>query len=249
MPVILRVLALLASLQAAPAPPVHPLDALTGDEIALAVRLARGDARLASAAFPTVALLEPAKADVLAWQPGRPLPRQARIQAMTPAQVYEVVVDLTARRAGIGDGAPRRRAVDHLLRSRSGRARAHAIGGSSTGCGRAAITDLDEAVLRAVRRRLLRDPGARRQAADPRRLLRHAAIDHQRLRLADRAAVRARRSAAARGDRGHRRRRRADRAGRSELQRGGRRRVAARRASRRGRCSRRARTSGWTATR
>ncbi len=97
MSVILSVLALLASLQAA-APPVHPLDALTGDEIALAVRLARADARLASAAFPSVALLEPAKADVLAWQPGRALPRQARIQAMTPAQVYDVVVDLTARR-------------------------------------------------------------------------------------------------------------------------------------------------------
>src|SRR5687767_14945463 len=91
-PVLLRVLALLASLQAAAAPPIHPLDALTGDEIALAVRLARGDARLASAAFPSVALLEPAKADVLAWQPGRALPRQARIQAMTTAQVYEVVV-------------------------------------------------------------------------------------------------------------------------------------------------------------
>ena len=98
MSVMLSVLALLASLQAAAAPPVHPLDALTGDEIALAVRLARADARLASAAFPSVALLEPAKADVLVWQPGRPLPRQARIQAMTPAQVYDVVVDLTARR-------------------------------------------------------------------------------------------------------------------------------------------------------
>src|SRR5688572_623322 len=97
-PVILSVLALLASLQAAAAPPVHPLDALTGAEIALAVRLARGDTRLASAAFPSVALLEPAKADVLAWQPGRALTRQARIQAMTPAQVYDVVVDLTARR-------------------------------------------------------------------------------------------------------------------------------------------------------
>ena len=97
MPLMLAVLALLASLQAAPAA-VHPLDPLTGDEIAVAVRLARGDARLAGAAFPSVALLEPAKADIVAWRPGQALPRQARILAMTPAQVYEAVVDLTSRR-------------------------------------------------------------------------------------------------------------------------------------------------------
>ena len=193
---ILRVLALLASLQAAPPPPVHPLDALTGDEIALAVRLARGDARLASAAFPSVALLEPAKAEVLAWQPGRALPRQARIQAMTPAQVYEVVVDLTARRVA---SVTERPGVEPSITYSEVEAAALVLKDRRFVDGLRGARDhrSHEAVLRAVRRRLLRDPRARREAADPRRLLRHAAIDHQRLRLAHRAAVRPRRSAPA----------------------------------------------------
>lgn len=96
--VILHVLALLAVLQAPPPPATHPLDPLTADEIALAVQLARADARVATAALPSVVLLEPAKADVLAWQPGRPIVRRARIHAMTSAHVYELLVDLTARR-------------------------------------------------------------------------------------------------------------------------------------------------------
>ena len=76
----------------------HPLDPLNSDEIRLAVQIARSDARLAGAAFPSVALQDPAKADVLAWQPGRPIARQARVQAMTPGGFYELVVDLAAGR-------------------------------------------------------------------------------------------------------------------------------------------------------
>jgi primary-amine oxidase len=99
-PFILPLIALLATLQAAPAPARarHPLDPLSADEITLAVQLARTDARVAAAAFPRVALLEPAKVDVLAWQPGRALPRHAFVQAMTPRQVFDVTVDLGARR-------------------------------------------------------------------------------------------------------------------------------------------------------
>ena len=52
----------------------HPLDALTADEIRAVAAIARGDARLAEAAFASVTLHEPAKADVLAWQPGGSLP-------------------------------------------------------------------------------------------------------------------------------------------------------------------------------
>lgn len=76
----------------------HPLDPLTPDEIRIATQAARADARLSGAAFPSIALLEPPKPDVLGWQPGQPLGRRARMQAMTADRVYEVVVDLAARR-------------------------------------------------------------------------------------------------------------------------------------------------------
>ena len=93
------VLALVAPQTVAPAPAgVHPLDPLSADEIAAAVALARTDRRFDGAAFPVVALVEPAKADVLAWQPGRPVARQARIDALTRDHVYEAIVDLGGRR-------------------------------------------------------------------------------------------------------------------------------------------------------
>jgi len=76
----------------------HPLDPLTPDEIRIAIQAARGDARLAGAAFPSIAVQEPPKADVLAWQPGRTLPRHARLQAMTAERTYELVVELPGGR-------------------------------------------------------------------------------------------------------------------------------------------------------
>ncbi|HMF95176.1 MAG TPA: hypothetical protein VKE96_12810 [Vicinamibacterales bacterium] len=77
---------------------MHPLDPLTADEIRNAVQIAKGDGRFASAAFPSVAAQDPPKAVVLAWQPGQPLVRQARVLAMTASRVYELLVDLTGRR-------------------------------------------------------------------------------------------------------------------------------------------------------
>ena len=59
---------------------------------------ARADARLAGAAFPSLAADEPAKTVVQAWQPGQTLTRHARVQAMTAERVYELVIDLTGRR-------------------------------------------------------------------------------------------------------------------------------------------------------
>jgi hypothetical protein len=150
-------------------PSAHPLEPPTADEITTAVQLARSDARLASAMVTTAVLVEPAKAEVLAWQPGRAQPRQARVQAMTPAMVYEAAVDL-------GRGA--------WCRWRSAPAPA--------------------------RRSPYYGLPAHGPAADSRRLLRHPPLDHQRLRLADRAPLRPRRSQAARGDRWHRSGRRAD---------------------------------------
>ena len=49
----------------------HPLDPLTPDEIRSAARVARTDARFAAASFASILLDEPAKADVVAWRPGR----------------------------------------------------------------------------------------------------------------------------------------------------------------------------------
>ena len=76
----------------------HPLDPLTPDEIRAAGRIARMDARLATAQFASILLDEPAKAAVMDWRTGQLLPRQARLIAMTPATVFEVVADLTAGR-------------------------------------------------------------------------------------------------------------------------------------------------------
>jgi primary-amine oxidase len=76
----------------------HPLDPLTTEETRIAVQAAKADGRLAGATFPSIALLDPPKADVLAWQGGQPLARRARVLAMTANRLYEVVVDLTSRR-------------------------------------------------------------------------------------------------------------------------------------------------------
>ena len=77
---------------------IHPLDPLTRDEIAAAVQIARSDSRFNRAALPSVALEDPPKAAVLAWQPGQQLTRVARLQALTTSAVYELLIDLGARR-------------------------------------------------------------------------------------------------------------------------------------------------------
>ncbi len=81
----------------ASAPAVHPLDPLTADEIRVAVQVARSDTRFAGAAFPSVAVQDPPKADVLAWQPGQPLTRRARLEALTSTSFYELLIDLAGR--------------------------------------------------------------------------------------------------------------------------------------------------------
>jgi primary-amine oxidase len=82
-----------------PAPAAaHPLDPLTPDEIRAAARIARTDARFASALFASILLSEPAKADVTRWRSGQTLPRLARLVTMTPTSVFEVLADLTGKR-------------------------------------------------------------------------------------------------------------------------------------------------------
>jgi len=77
---------------------MHPLDSLTADEIRVAIQVVKSDARFVGAAFPSVAVQDPPKADVLAWQSGQPLFRRARVQAMTSERFFEVLVDLAGRR-------------------------------------------------------------------------------------------------------------------------------------------------------
>jgi primary-amine oxidase len=76
----------------------HPLDPLSPDEIRKAAQVMRADPRLTRAAFPLITVGEPPKADVLAWVPGLTIARQARVVAMAGASVFEVLVDLDARR-------------------------------------------------------------------------------------------------------------------------------------------------------
>lgn len=76
----------------------HPLDPLSVDEIRIATQAMKADTRLAGAAFPLITLEEPAKPDVLAWRPGRPITRQARAVGMAGTSVFEVVVDLRTKR-------------------------------------------------------------------------------------------------------------------------------------------------------
>jgi len=76
----------------------HPLDPLTPDEVRTAADVTRSDARFAAARFASILLEEPAKSDVNRWRPGETLTRQARLVVVAPAGVFEVVVNLIARR-------------------------------------------------------------------------------------------------------------------------------------------------------
>jgi primary-amine oxidase len=77
----------------------HPLDPLSGKEIAVAVAVIRASGEINSETlFSRIDLDEPPKADVLAWKPGQPLVRKAFIVARRDRTVYEAVVDLGARK-------------------------------------------------------------------------------------------------------------------------------------------------------
>lgn len=57
---------------------LHPLDPLSEAEITLACELLKTQKKLSpSTRFAFVQLEEPPKADVLAWEPGKPLMRRA----------------------------------------------------------------------------------------------------------------------------------------------------------------------------
>ncbi len=73
----------------------HPLDPLDASEITAAVAALRAAGHADDATmFASVTLLEPPKAQVLAWRPGQPVPRAAVVVLRRRATTYEARVDL-----------------------------------------------------------------------------------------------------------------------------------------------------------
>ena len=86
---------------AAPAAAPHPLDPLTAPEIDAAARLIRAAPQFpADGRFSTIVLLEPAKADVLAFTPGSPITRRAFSIVLDRRgnRTFETVVDIDGGR-------------------------------------------------------------------------------------------------------------------------------------------------------
>ncbi len=80
------------------AAPLHPLEPLSAAEITQAVALIRADARCGpQVRFVSVALQEPPKARVLAYETGDTPPREASVSLLDPADgaAYEAVVSLS----------------------------------------------------------------------------------------------------------------------------------------------------------
>ena len=75
----------------------HPMDALTADEIKATAAILRADPRTKEAAYQLITLKEMPKADVLAWAPGKPLQRMARVTAVAGTKVIEADVNLGSR--------------------------------------------------------------------------------------------------------------------------------------------------------
>jgi primary-amine oxidase len=80
-------------------PATHPLDPLGEAEIATTVAVLRAAGHADDdTRFALIDLDEPDKAEVLAWQPGRSVPRRAFVVLRRDRAVYEAVVDLATRR-------------------------------------------------------------------------------------------------------------------------------------------------------
>jgi primary-amine oxidase len=83
--------------------PTNPMDALTGDEINRAVQVLTAAGKVDSnTRYPTITLQENSKESVLAWSPGKPFARLARVSYLRGPAIHEAVVDL-ARNAVVSD--------------------------------------------------------------------------------------------------------------------------------------------------
>ena len=88
----------------------HPLDGLTAEEIRRVTEILRaaGEANEATR-YPLIELIEPPKADVLAWSEGDPLTRRARVHFLHEASFRTAVIDITGgsiEAAGPAAGQP-----------------------------------------------------------------------------------------------------------------------------------------------
>ena len=78
------------------APTKHPLDPLTASEYVATVELLREEGYVDYATlYPLITLEEPAKADVLRWQPGDAITRRAFLIVKKGADTFEAVVDIS----------------------------------------------------------------------------------------------------------------------------------------------------------
>ena len=72
----------------------HPLDALTPDEYWKVYTVLRDAGKVTEKTiFTSVLLHEPDKSVVLAWKPGKPIPRRADAVLLTEGKSYEALVD------------------------------------------------------------------------------------------------------------------------------------------------------------
>jgi primary-amine oxidase len=79
--------------------PTHPLDDLSSTEYWTLRQTLKADSRVdEDAEFLYAGLNEPPKADVVAWRPGTPFSRQAKVHFVQDYTGYEAVVDLKAKR-------------------------------------------------------------------------------------------------------------------------------------------------------
>lgn len=79
--------------------PTHPLDGLSASEHWAIWDALKAASRFDSATrIPFAGLHEPPKAEVLAWRPGQPFRREARVQVVQGTTAYDAIVDLAARR-------------------------------------------------------------------------------------------------------------------------------------------------------
>ncbi len=74
----------------------HPMDPLTGLEYSAVIRALKEENYVDDASrFPLITLEEPAKAEVLQWEPGDPVARRAFVIVKNGPQTFEAVVDLS----------------------------------------------------------------------------------------------------------------------------------------------------------
>jgi primary-amine oxidase len=77
----------------------HPLDGLTASEIWTAYEVLQASQKIdANTRFPMVQLREPPKAEVLAWNPGQEMRREAFLVVRQGNQMFEAVVDVNGKK-------------------------------------------------------------------------------------------------------------------------------------------------------